>query len=334
MPAEGADVQGMFNRVPTLRRRQPHHVAGRRALAQKAIRWLADGCASTAPPSSRGPGPGRRDARRRPRDRAPRARRARLRRRLRARDAAGRARQDPAGTSIATHAADGHHLPYRDAPSTARSRPFACATLRRCRGDARAAPRGAAGRAVAILEFFVPNARASSSTRCTTATCCRWSAGRSPATAMRTATYPGRVERFCSAERVPGPAHAGGDSRRRGARVCFRRAFASLVTASMNAAAPHEVGHVRRRARARINGVSPRHGASGSVSRALARHAGGAKARDRTLEFVWLSSAGRRGGGNHELGASADYPFTRYGLCATFRAPLRVGFPRAGTPWW
>ena len=95
---------------------------------------------------------------------------------------AGRAeagRRRAAGERIATHAADGHHLPYRDAAFDGAFSAFCVRNLRDLpRGPARAAPGGAAGRAGGDPGVPAPRARpASSSIGSGTRTCFRSSAG-------------------------------------------------------------------------------------------------------------------------------------------------------------
>jgi demethylmenaquinone methyltransferase/2-methoxy-6-polyprenyl-1,4-benzoquinol methylase len=161
LAAEGADVQGMFNRVAG------RYDAANRVMSagvdvlwrRKAMSWLLgddDGAAAAAEaPRLLDLGAGTLDGaveivRRRPGARVVGADFAREMLRV------GRAKI-PAGAAIETHAADGHHLPYRDAAFDGAFSAFCVrnlADLPAALAELRRVVRP--GGRVAILEFFRP----------------------------------------------------------------------------------------------------------------------------------------------------------------------------------
>ena len=224
----------MFNRDRgALRRRQPGHVGGHRRAS--GARRRSRGCSRALGETPRvldlgaGTLDGALEIARRV------AGRARRRRRLRARDAArGRARSCRAGAAIATHAADGHHLPYRDAAFDGAFSAFCVRNLADLpRGAARAAPRGPAGRARRDPRVLPPREAAlllrSRSTTRHVLPLVGWAV-----TGDRDAYryLPDSIGRFRSPAELRGAAARGRLRARSRRRRCSRRASPRMVVAS------------------------------------------------------------------------------------------------------
>ena len=170
----GADVRGMFNRIA------PRYDAANRVMSvgidvvwrKKAIARLLDGLGET--PRLLDLGAGTLDGALEIARRVPGARvaAADFAREMLRRGHAEAARQAP---RIAAHAADGHHLPYRDAAFDGAFSAFCIRNLRRSAArPARAAPGGPARRARRDARVPAPaSARACSSIASGTRTCCR-----------------------------------------------------------------------------------------------------------------------------------------------------------------